>query len=338
MLARLRVLFLFLFILSFAHQASYATTVSDLSASLEQDVSSVSERARDLYSIAANNALFSIGDTTVTSIDLVWVVLVFLIAGIVSKVLRGFLRRLAQKHDGVSASGMFTVGKLLHYLLVLIAVFVSFSLLGIDYTKLAIVAGALSVGVGFGLQSIFNNFISGLILLFERPIKVGDLIELSSGTRGRVKAINVRSTRITTWDNIDVLVPNSEFISGKVTNYTLSDDMRRLHIPFGVAYGSDKSMVQQAVIEASLELRCTINHGDHKPDVWLINFGDSSLDFELIVWVKGNDLPSDKHPIGMYLWEIETKLAEYGIEIPFPQRDLRLRSIDKEAVDMLPTA
>ena len=222
-----------------------------------------------------------------------------------------------------------------HYIIITSAVLVSFSIVGVEYTELAIIAGALSVGIGFGLQSIFNNFISGLILLFERPIKVGDLTELDSGTRGRVEAINVRSTQVTTWDNIDILVPNSEFISGRVTNYTLGDDLRRLHVPFGVAYGSDKELVKKAVIEAALAVPTTINLGAHKPDVWLVNFGDSSLDFELVVWVNGNKLPKDKHPTGVYCWEIETKLAEYNLEIPFPQRDLRLKSVYQDVVDTM---
>lgn len=155
------------------------------------------------------------------------------------------------------------------------------------------------------------------------------------GRRHNCLASNVRSTRIITWDNVDVLVPNSEFISGKVTNYTLSDDVRRLHIPFGVAYGSDKDLVKKAALEAALELPNTLNYGELKPDVWLVNYGDSSLDFELIVWVNGNTLPKDKHLIGMYLWELETKLSEYGLEIPFPQRDLHLRSADKVAAQTL---
>lgn len=326
------VFFLALFMLS---HVSNATSVSDMSDSVVEESKSVLHDFAEWYSAATSEALFHIGDTAVSVVDLVWVVAVMLTSFILSSVLRRFLNNLPLKHSNFSASGMFTLGRLLHYVILLAAILISFGLLGIDFTELAIVAGALSVGIGFGLQSIFNNFISGLILLFERPIKVGDLIELDSGTRGRVKAINVRSTQVTTWDNIDVMVPNSEFISGRVINYTLNDDRRRLHIPFGVAYGTDKELVKRAVTEAALALPCTLNNGKHKPDVWLINFGDSSLDFELVVWVRGNQLPVDKHPVGMYLWEIESKLAEYQIEIPFPQRDLRMRSVDPEVRDLL---
>lgn len=312
-----------------------ATSVSDVTAVAATETELAISGAKSWYKHAANEALFHVGDTAITMVDLIWVAVVLVLSLFLSSILRRILGRLALRHDGVSTSAMFTLGRLLHYVCLLVAVIVCFSILGIDFSKLAIVAGALSVGVGFGLQSIFNNFISGLILLFERPIKIGDLIELDSGTRGRVKAINVRSTQITTWDNIDLLIPNSEFISGRVINYTLSDDLRRIHIPFGVAYGSDKDLVKQAAVEAALVLPSTVNQGEHKPDVWLINFGASSLDFELVVWVKGNDLPVDKHPIGMYLWEIESKLAEYSIEIPFPQRDLRIRDVDQSVIKAL---
>lgn len=315
---------------------SNATSVSDISDSAVEESRSALHDFAEWYSSATSDALFHVGDTAISVVDLVWVVGVMLASVVLSSVLRRFLNNLPLKHASFSASGMFTLGRLLHYVILLVAILVSFGLLGIDFTELAIVAGALSVGIGFGLQSIFNNFISGLILLFERPIKVGDLIELDSGTRGRVKAINVRSTQVTTWDNIDVMVPNSEFISGRVINYTLNDDRRRLHIPFGVAYGTDKELVKRAATEAALMLPFTLNHGKNKPDVWLINFGDSSLDFELVIWVRGNQLPTDKHPVGMYLWEIESKLAEYNIEIPFPQRDLRMRSVDQEVRDLLP--
>lgn len=313
---------------------SNATSVSDMSDSVVEESKTFLHDFAEWYASATSDALFSIGDTTVSAVDLIWVVAVMVTSVILSSVLRRFLNNLPLKHSSFSASGMFTFGRLLHYVILFAALLICFGLLGIDFTELAIVAGALSVGIGFGLQSIFNNFISGLILLFERPIKVGDLIELDSGTRGRVKAINVRSTQVTTWDNIDVMVPNSEFISGRVINYTLNDDRRRLHIPFGVAYGTDKELVKRAATEAALALSCTLNHGKHKPDVWLVNFGDSSLDFELVVWVRGNQLPVNKHPIGMYLWEIESKLAEYKIEIPFPQRDLRMRSVDPDVRDL----
>lgn len=279
--------------------------------------------------------LFSINESPVTFKDLIGVLLVMVVAALVSVHSRKALVRFGEAKKSISESALFTMGRILHYVIIVAAVLIGFSTLGIDLSKLAIVAGALSVGIGFGLQSIFNNFISGLILLFERPLKVGDLIELESGVRGRIKSINVRSTQVTTWDNIDILVPNSEFISGRVTNYTFSDDLRRLHISFGVAYGSDKELVRQAVLEASDKIPYTLTNHDHKADVWLTNYGESSLDFELVVWVKGNLLPKRGNPKAIYLWEIETALTQHGIEIPFPQRDLHVRSVDKRVLSSM---
>jgi len=315
-----------------------AANVSDISSTVKEGAMKPVDKVSDWYVYATTEPLFKVGDTEVMLMDLAWATAVFVISIILSALIRRFLNRLPRKNPNVSASGMFTVGRLIQLVMVFVGLLIALSMLGIDFSKLALVIGALGVGIGIGLQSIFNNFVSGLILLFERPIKVGDLIELDvSGTRGRVRAINVRSTHVRTWDNIDVLVPNSEFVSGRVINYTLSDDTRRLHIPFGVAYGSDKELVKKAATEAALELPCTINHGEHKLDVWLVGFGDSSLNFELVVWVRTNQLPADKHPIGMYLWEIETKLAVYSIEIPFPQRDLHLRSVTDAARGALPS-
>jgi small-conductance mechanosensitive channel len=182
------------------------------------------------------------------------------------------------------------------------------------------------VGIGFGLQSIFNNFFSGIIILLERSLKVGDYVELDDKIRGVVKEVNVRSTLISTPNNLDILVPNSEFVSKSVINWTLNDPHCRFRIPFGVAYGTDKELVKRSVVEAALTLDMTLNKGDKKPDVWLVNFGDSSLDFELIVWVNTK---KNKHPGGItaaYLWEIHSALERNGIEIPFPQRDLHIKS------------
>ncbi|ARU55501.1 MscS family transporter [Oleiphilus messinensis] len=279
--------------------------------------------------------LFSIGESAVTPGSIIWVLIIVGFAAFLSARFRKLLARVAEGRRTVSEASLFAIGRIVHYIIMVAAVLIGFSTLGIDLSKLALVAGALSVGIGFGLQSIFNNFISGIILLFERPLKVGDLIELESGVRGRIKSINVRSTQITTWDNIDILVPNSEFISGRVTNYTFIDDLRRLHIPFGVAYGSEKETVKKAAIEAALRVPFTLTEGDRAPDVWLVNFGASSLDFELIVWIRGNQLPKRGSTTAYYLWEIETSLKEHGIEIPFPQQDLHVRSIDDEVVNAI---
>jgi small-conductance mechanosensitive channel len=155
---------------------------------------------------------------------------------------------------------------------------------------------------------------------------VGDFVEFSSGVRGEVREINIRYTVITTNDNIDILVPNSEFVSGLVTNWTHGDAYRRLRLPFGVAYGTDKELVRKAGLEAAAAVEHTFTGQPRRaPQVWLVGFGDSSLDFELVVWVIPEAVKRPGAVSAAYYWALETALSKYGIEIPFPQRDLHLR-------------
>ncbi|MGR9053544.1 MAG: mechanosensitive ion channel domain-containing protein [Gammaproteobacteria bacterium] len=273
-------------------------------------------------------SLFKIGDTPVTALGLLRVVLIITLALWLSKLIRRGLNRLRDSGKVANTAFLYTLGRVLHYVLITLGVVVGLSSIGVDFTNLALIAGALGVGMGFGLQTIVSNFVSGLIVLFERSLRVGDFVELDSGLTGEVKEINVRSTLVTTNDNVDVLVPNSEFIGSKVINWTLTDAVRRIHVPFGVAYGSDKDLVRKAVLEAAENVPWSLKHPrkDRVPQVWLVGFGDSSLDFELVVWISPEAVKRPNSVQAAYLWEIETALSKYHIEIPFPQRDLHLRS------------
>ena len=168
----------------------------------------------------------------------------------------------------------------------MVGVLVAAGLMGIPLTQFAVLAGAVGVGLGFGLQAIFSNFVSGLILLFDRSLRVGDFVELESGVRGEVGDIGIRATRIMTNDNIDILVPNAEFVTGRVVNWTLGDNMIRLHVPFSVDYGVDKDLVKKAALEAAEEVPFTLTGRERrKPQVWLVEFAESGLNFELVVWL-----------------------------------------------------
>lgn len=274
-------------------------------------------------------SLFSIGDVPVTLSDILRALIIVLVAYIISRLVRNIITRISGPNDGRTSPVFYTLGRLSHYIIIIIGIILALASIGLNFTNLAIVAGALSVGIGFGLQSIVNNFVSGIIILFEQNIKVGDFVQLDSGMNGVVKGIHVRSTVITTLDNLDIIVPNSELVSAKVVNYTMNEPMFRIHVPFGVAYGSDKVIVEKAGLEAARKVEVTYDDGaKRRPQVWLVGFGDSSLNFELIVWVV-NKLGSHATPgswRALYTWEIETALHKYGIEIPFPQRDLHLRS------------
>lgn len=271
-----------------------------------------------------SGSLFKLGDAPVTPLGLLRVIVILTIAFWLSRLVRHALDRIAARQPGVDKSAFYTVGRLVHYMILTVALLIGLSSIGLDFSNLALVAGALGVGIGFGLQSIVSNFVSGLILLFERSLKVGDYVELDSGITGVVREINVRSTLINTNDNIDILVPNSEFVGGKLINWTLRETNRRLHVPFGVAYGTDKDLVKKAGLEAAGRVSYTLK--ERRPEVWLVGFGDSSLDFELVVWVDPDAVIRPAAVQAQYLWEIETSLKQHGIEIPFPQRDLHLRS------------
>ncbi len=280
----------------------------------------------------ADATLFSIGEAPVAGRDIVRVLLILVAAMLLSRGIRLAIRRVGDGESSGTQASLYTVGRLTHYIIIIFAVFIALSSVGIEFGNLALVAGALSVGIGFGLQSIVNNFVSGLIILFEHSLRVGDYIELDTGLTGTVKSINVRSTLINTNDNIDIVVPNSEFVTARLQNWTLGERILRVRIPFGVAYGSDKDLVKQAALEAAAEVPYTLTHmKGREPDAWLTEFGDNSLNFLLLVWVNRQGARRPTRTRSAYLWALETKLTEYGIEIPFPQRDLHLRTGWSEA-------
>ena len=198
------------------------------------------------------------------------------------------------------------------------------AVIGVDTTSLAVVFGALSVGIGFGLQNIFNNFISGLILLFERPIQVGDYVEVG-GLWAEVKKINVRSTVVHTFDNAAVIIPNSEFISQRVTNWSFKDKRMRRNIEVGVAYGSDIDLVEKTLLEIALDRKRVYRFP--KPDVLFVDHGASTLVFRLRIWVHVDDFWSVPSKIR---FEIDKRFRKLGIEIAFPQQDLHIRSYPEE--------
>lgn len=272
--------------------------------------------------------LFSFGTTHMTLVRLLGLVFIVIFAWWVSIVLERGLRRMARRGNQttLSDSGVYALTRIIRYLVWIIGTLVGLTYIGFDLASLAIVGGAIGIGIGFGLQNIFSNFISGIIILLEKTLKVGDFVDLQSGVLGRVTEISMRYTRVTTNDNLDIIVPNSEFINSRVTNWTLEDAYRRIHVPFGVAYGSDKELVREAGIAAAKSISGIVDSDDRQPDVWLVNFGSSSLDFELVIWVGQELVTSPGRTDARLLWAIETELSKRNIEIPFPQQDLHLRS------------
>ena len=210
-----------------------------------------------------------------------------------------------------------------------LSVILALSVLGISTTSLALAFGALGVGLGFGLQAIFNNFISGIILLFERPIQVGDEVEIN-GIWSTVKKINVRATVVQTYDNASLIIPNSEFISSVVKNWSFKDRRIRRDIIVGVAYGSDIDLVRETLLDIAVQKTEVLNFP--KPDVVFDDFDDSALTFRLRIWIDVDHVISVPSEIR---FEIDRAFRELDIEIAFPQRDIHVRSIVGENADNL---
>ena len=271
--------------------------------------------------------LFTVGRTPVTLGGVVAGLLVILAAIVIARFSALGLRRLRSRAR-YGGAALYIVEKLITYGVIILGLIAGLSTVGIDFSSLAIFAGAIGVGVGLGLQGVVKEFVSGLVLIFDRVVNIGDYVELESGQRGQVQEIGPRATRIRNNDNIDIIVPNSHLIEGTLVNWTLHGATRRIHIPFGVAYGADKEKVRDVVLAAARALPFTQPDTEsQKSQVWLVGFGDSSLNFELLVWP---DLPAVKRPNAMhaaYTWAIDDALRKAGIEIPFPQRDVRLRGL-----------
>jgi len=209
---------------------------------------------------------------------------------------------------------------LTHYIVLVIGFLIAVAAVGLDLTKFALIAGALGVGIGFGLQTVVNNFVSGLLLLFERPIRIGDKVQLGQMS-GTVTTIGIRASTIRTWDGAEVIVPNGSLLESELVNWTLSDATRRIEVRVGVAYGTDPEEVLH-LLEGAARSHSRVL-ASPEPQALFIGFGDSALDFSLRAWCRFEDMievASDLHVA------VNRSLAEAGIEIPFPQRDLHLRT------------
>lgn len=257
----------------------------------------------------------------VSVLSLLLLVLVIFISVVISRYLRRFLEKRVLVNFHVPAGLQYTLLRIAHYIILTIGLIYGLKLgLAIDLTSLAVILGFLSVGIGFGLQYIASDIVSGFILLFERPVRIGDRLRMDD-IEGRVNNISIRTTTVVTNDNITVIIPNSDLVRGRVTNWSYSNKVR-IRLPVGAAYGSDVEKVTKALCEAGGAVEAVLK--DPAPIVQFKNFGESSLDFELLVWI---DQPHDHVNIRSSLnYEIERLFREYEIEIPFPQRDVHLRS------------
>ncbi len=270
-----------------------------------------------------NKELFKLGDASVTPATLLQFVLIIAVVIVAGRLTRRFLRDRVLKRTALDPGARDAIGRISGYAVVVLGAMVGLSTLGLDLSALAVLGGALGVGIGFGLQNIVNNFVSGLIILFERPITVGHRVEVG-GTTGVVRRIGARSTSVVTNDNITHIIPNSEFVSQPVINWSHGNDRRvRISVPIGVSYGSNPREVERLLLDVASKNENVIQ--EMNSDVLFVGFGESSIDFQLRVWSE--TLSGTPHVLQSQLlyaaWDV---LQEAGIEIPFPQRDLNFRN------------
>ncbi len=270
-----------------------------------------------------HGALFRFGDTPVSLMSLLIACLIIFSGIAISHVTQRLIRVSLDKQMSFEHGLGYALLRILHYAFIGASILIALQTIGLNLTSLTVLGGFLGVGLGFGLQNITSNFISGIILLLEQPIRVGDKVTVQDRI-GTVKEIGMRSTMIDTFDNIRLIIPNSVFVEREVINWSHGDPKIRLHIPFGVAYGSDVPNVRKTILKVAED--CTNTLHTPPPEVRVLGLGDSSLDFELLAWIPD---PRKQFRIKSDLYyAIEAALNKANIEIPFPQRDIHIRSAD----------
>jgi small-conductance mechanosensitive channel len=274
-------------------------------------------------SVTAGSLSLSLGNVVVFGLTL-W--LSFLIARFVNFVLNEDVFPRVRMARGVP----YAISNLARYSLLFFGFFFALAAAGIELSRLTFIAGGLGVGIGFGLQNVVNNFVSGLILLFERPFQVGDVVQMPE-VWGEIKRIGIRASVIRSWDGAELIVPNGTLVSQTVTNWTLADRQRRIEVPVGVEYGTDAQRVIDLLTELGRAHPMTLQQPE--PVAFFMGFGDSSLDFLLRAWIP--DFSEGYRVRSELAVEIQRALAEAGIGVPFPQRDLHVRSVSPDLADGL---
>jgi potassium efflux system protein len=261
-----------------------------------------------------------IGDKKISLNGIIVAVLIFYLSFRLSRELEKIIKDRLGKMPFLDTTRTGAISVLIRYLIIVIGVFTAFAIVNIDFTSVKVLIGALGVGIGFGLREIVNNLISGFILLWDKTIVQNDLIEIK-GLLGKVESVGVRTTVIRTFNNVEVIVPNTNLVNNELINYTHSDPVIRIDIPVGVSYSSDPFKVRKVLVENLSKLEGILKNPT--VDVFFKNFGESSLDFEVTIWIDNPLKEKIIESEARYaIWKI---LKENNIEIPFPQRDIHIK-------------
>ena len=261
-----------------------------------------------------------IGNTRISILDILVAIIIFYISLTFSRNIKHLLEKKMKQIPGMERGRIHLISMITGYGIIIIGIFISFSILGINLTTLKVLLGALGVGIGFGLQTLVNNLISGFLILSDKSIVPGDIIEVDS-ILGTVENVELRATIVRTFNNVEIIIPNADLVSKNVINLTHSNTLIRMNIPIGVAYSSDPFMVREVLIKALSELEETIE----KPptDIYFSDFGDSSLNFTALIWTDKAEKKEKIESEARYtIWKT---LKENNIEIPFPQLDLHIK-------------
>ena len=304
-------------------------------------LSNVEQSAESIYDFTYNKlteALFVFNEKGISMLDILKVILIIIIGFMIAAFYKRKIISLATQREKISISSAKALSNAGYYILVFITLLFALKSIGLNLSNLGLVAGALSIGIGFGLQTVVSNLAAGIILMFERTVRLGDYIEISDTIRGTVSDMKMRSTTVTTNDNIDVVIPNSSFIQNNVINWTLENDIRRIHIPFSVAYGTSNDKVEEVIMK---ELKnSTINYvknaSKYPTLIWMTAMGSSSVDYELVVWIRGQSTLKPAGTKSDFLKFIYATLNKHHIEIPFPQLDLHVKNNGTKKVETEP--
>lgn len=267
------------------------------------------------------NSGIGIGGAKITIINIAYLIIFLIIFTFVSRVIRDTLQNRVLPRTRLDTGARASFVNIVIYAFWILAIYTGINILGINLSSLTFMAGALGIGIGFGLQNIVSNFVSGIILLFDPSIQVGDMVQVGDDW-GTVRRINIRTTIVQTFDNASLIIPNSEMLSSKITNWSFQDPKARRQVDVGVAYGSDVQLVRKLLLQIAVEMPEVL--GDPTPQVDFMDFGDSALIFRIRFWISSPDYwltaPTELR------FRIDEEFKKHGIEIAFPQQDIHIRT------------